>query len=44
MEAHPKVFCVNMTAVNCLRWHNDYAFAYRFKLREKVNQEGLCRN
>ena len=23
MEAHPKVFCVNMTAVNCMRWHND---------------------
>ena len=35
MEAHPKVFCVNMTAVNCIRWHNDNAFAYRFKLREK---------
>ena len=35
MEAHPKVFCVNMTAVNCIIWHNDNAFAYRSKLRGK---------
>ena len=35
MEAHPKVFCVNASAVNYLRWHNDSAFANRFKLREK---------
>ena len=35
VEAHPKVFCVNATAVNCIRWHNDTAFTYRFKLREK---------
>ena len=40
MEAHPKVFCVNMTAVNCIRWHNDNVFAYRFKLREL---EGLIK-
>ena len=28
-------FCVNMTAVNCIRWRNDNAFANRFQLREK---------
>ena len=30
-----KSFCINTTAVNCIRWHNDNAFAYLFKLREK---------
>ena len=37
-EAHPKVFqksCVNTTAVNYIRWHNDDAFAYHFKSRVK---------
>ena len=28
-----KSFCVNATAVNCIRGHNNNAFAYRFKLR-----------
>ena len=30
-----KGFCVNVTLVNCIRGHNDSAFACRFKLREK---------
>ena len=40
MEARPKVFCVNATAVNCIRWQNGNAFAYGFKLRKNVSQEG----
>ena len=36
METHPKVFAVNATAVNCVRWQNDNAFDCRFKLREKI--------
>ena len=39
MKAH-----LNATAVNCLRWHTDNDFAYRFELRERVSQEGLCRD
>ena len=35
MEPIEKLFCVNMTAVNCIRWHNDNAFAYRFKVKGK---------
>ena len=38
MEAHPNVFCVNMTAVNCIRWHNDKAFAYRFKGKRLIKK------
>ena len=41
MEAHPKVFASSASAVNCIRWHNDNAFAYRFKIREKVGQRRL---
>ena len=28
-----KSFCVNATAVNCIRWHYDNAVAYRFNLK-----------
>ena len=30
-----KRFCVNTTAVNCIRWRHDNVFAFLFKLREK---------
>ena len=35
MEAHPKGFASDPTALNCIGWHNDNDFAYLFELREK---------
>ena len=42
-ESWKPSFCVNATAVNCIRGHNDSAFACRFNLKEKISQEGLYR-